>query len=429
MKIKKILCYLFPVWVIILLFSSCSRTEPDLFDKSAAERLNESVENIVDLLCSAENGWVFNYFPNNDTEGYTYIMKFSPYYKVTMAALNKYVPKYTESESDWDVIGDMGPVLTFNTYNDIFHLFADPMAPGASEADGVGLNGDYEFLVLSKTNDVIILKGKKHAAITIARRLPVEKDWKEYLTQIETLDCSLFGAIFPQLFLQMEDSKYILTEGHTHIFNVVPEEGNPIDDLEYWPFIVTEYGIYLVNPFKSGELSAQQFVLNEDKTALVDVENSLITIIPEPIEDFVTTTPSKYFATLDDLGGEFLTMFNKMADEFKTRYSGRRDLSSIGFRIDDGRFEFILKSAANEATFAVPYEISSGQITILPFDGDNMDEGDMNNNASLFYGAIASIKEMLALIQGTFELSCDEPFSYNTIKYAKSSSDYLVVKR
>ena len=116
---------------LTLVFSSCLREEEDLFPESAALRLNHAIENARQVLISPSNsnGWVMEYFPTNDTEGYTFLMSFSANTFATIAARNKYTPVYTTEKSAFDVIGDNGPVLTFNTYNKVFHLFSDPKDP------------------------------------------------------------------------------------------------------------------------------------------------------------------------------------------------------------------------------------------------------------------------------------------------------------
>lgn len=48
-----------------------------------------------------------------------------------------------------------GILLSFDTYNRIFHQFSDP------QSDGIGFGGDYEFYVMEHTSDHIVLKGKR----------------------------------------------------------------------------------------------------------------------------------------------------------------------------------------------------------------------------------------------------------------------------
>lgn len=45
---------------------SCVHEEEDLFNESAAQRVNTAVENYSELLESSESGWVMNFYPSHD---------------------------------------------------------------------------------------------------------------------------------------------------------------------------------------------------------------------------------------------------------------------------------------------------------------------------------------------------------------------------
>ena len=57
--------------------------------------------------------------------------------------------------SMYQIKGDMGPILSFDTYNHILHQFSDP------NPDGLGYEGDYEFIILNVAKDKIEVKGKE----------------------------------------------------------------------------------------------------------------------------------------------------------------------------------------------------------------------------------------------------------------------------
>ena len=126
---------------------SCSREEDEIFDKSAAERLNEAQEADYNILCAAPNGWEMLYFPSNTERGYNFLMEFMPGDKVRIAARNANTGNvYKEETSAFDIIADDGPVLTFNTYNSLFHYYSDPQPGLEGEVNlGTGSGGDYEF--------------------------------------------------------------------------------------------------------------------------------------------------------------------------------------------------------------------------------------------------------------------------------------------
>jgi hypothetical protein len=350
---------------------------------------------------------------------------------VCSSDLNEYFRTYTEASGAWDIITDNGPVLTFNTYNDIFTLYSDPALPGQSEGDGKGLEGDYEFIIMKKTSDEVTLRGKKHGTTIMLRKMEDNKAWIDYFNQLATMDKFLFGATYPQQYLSMGDSTYTVSNGTKHIFSMLAPGGDPVFDTEYVSFLVTDYGIRLAQSLKKNKLSVQRFILNDTKSALIDAEGSSVTITAEKIGIYAEKTNSKYFAVKDELSGKFLEIFNKMADQFAAQYNGNRNLVSFGFTKKTTGFCFLLKAGSNEAAFTVPYSVDNDKITISTFDGNNMVTTDMDNNARLFYAAIPSIKEVLALIQGTYDLSSDERFSLNSIKYTKTGSpaDYLIVRR
>ena len=49
--------YLLLIGLLVATFAACSRDEESLFDKPAAVRAQEAIENAFDVFTSAENGW------------------------------------------------------------------------------------------------------------------------------------------------------------------------------------------------------------------------------------------------------------------------------------------------------------------------------------------------------------------------------------
>ena len=126
---------------------SCVPEEKDIFEESSALRLNHAIENYTDKLCSAENGWVMEYFSGSDYKGVLFLLKFSHDGSVTVAAKNDISTGgvYKEEKGLFEIIGDNGPVLSFNSYIPIFHEFSNPEdLPGTegTNEDGLGYEGD-----------------------------------------------------------------------------------------------------------------------------------------------------------------------------------------------------------------------------------------------------------------------------------------------
>lgn len=183
--------YLVIIGLLAATFAACSRDEESLFDKPAAIRAQEAVENAFDVLTSAENGWEMAYFPNLEAsaKGYNMVLKFSKNGNVSVTAKNSATTMnkiMTDTASTWAVKSDYGPILTFDTYNDVFHAFSDP------KEDGAGHLGDYEFLILKATPKLVLLKGKKHSAYTVMRPMN-NTDLVAYFAACEKMQSKLFG--------------------------------------------------------------------------------------------------------------------------------------------------------------------------------------------------------------------------------------------
>ena len=174
---------------------ACSRDEESLFDKPAAIRAQEAIDNAIEVLTSQKNGWEMAYFPLSEStaelaaKGYNIVLRFDKSGYVSATAKNATTTQnkmVTDTASTWAVKSDYGPILTFDTYNDVFHAWSDP------EPDGAGLMGDYEFLILKATPEVVVLKGKKRASYSVMRPMK-NADLASYFAATENMMATLFG--------------------------------------------------------------------------------------------------------------------------------------------------------------------------------------------------------------------------------------------
>ena len=141
--------------VLTLLLPSCLKNNKEMFDKPAAARIDALISEEKALLESAPKGWRMEYYAgrNYSGPGFTLLMKFENGH-VTMAGDN--VDPELLATSEYSIVRDQGPVLTFPTYNQVIHALAS-----ASLGYPEGIQGDYEFAILSAKADTIQLLGKK----------------------------------------------------------------------------------------------------------------------------------------------------------------------------------------------------------------------------------------------------------------------------
>ena len=239
--------YLVIIGLLAATFAACSRDEESLFEKPAAIRAQEAIENAFNVLTAPANGWEMAYFPNLETsaKGYNMVVKFNKNGNVSVTAkngtttMNKIV---TDTASTWAVKSDYGPILTFDTYNDVFHAFSDP------KNDGAGLLGDYEFLILKATPELVLLKGKKHSAYTVMRPMK-NTDLAAYYAACEKMQTDLFGNN-NIVTLTQGDSKMYLYKGAEGQFQSAAY-GSPLiaETATYHPVCSTEDGIIVSTGF------------------------------------------------------------------------------------------------------------------------------------------------------------------------------------
>lgn len=235
----------------LFLATSCSlHDDNETFDTPAAQRIEESIASDKALLESATNGWELHLWMGKDNTGggYTYFMKFNNG-KVSVGS-EIADPDMTTSSS-YDVIADEGPVLTFNTYNQIFHHAANP------EQDGSQIQQDYEFVILRTTNDSIYLRGKKYGNKMVMTRMPDDVKWSDEIAKIQSVDGSLM-----QTFTLRDNGDSIGTAmlSDERIMEVTAK-GNTID----MPYYVSTNGIVLLSPISYNGIDVQHLVYDADK--------------------------------------------------------------------------------------------------------------------------------------------------------------------
>ncbi|WP_321281023.1 DUF4302 domain-containing protein [Marinifilum fragile] len=229
---------------------SCDNESEDLFEQTAAERKNEAIKEYDEALKSAENGWLFQYFPEEEQKygGYNYIVKFKEQDSVIV---------WMEGEADpetsmYDVIAYGGPVLTFNTYNSLMHEYATP-----SVAEYNAKGGDFEFLLMSNEDDVITLKGIKTQ--NKMRLIKMTETPEEYFAKTKEVMDFLVGA---SMGTTIKETPVTVIPGNRVLtFNYNDGKENVSEDVAFLP---TDKGIRLYEAIEILGVSAQDFTLNKE---------------------------------------------------------------------------------------------------------------------------------------------------------------------
>ena len=284
---------IFPILLVLLALSACKNEVDNIFGDSAAERLNKTQAKYEKMLVASKYGWAFEYYPtaSADDGALLYALYFDKDGSVTVAGDPKKTGNVKSITSCWDIITDNGPTLSFSTYNDLIHQFADPMD------DGSGSEGDYEFsFVYSTTEDpdsVIMLKGKKRGLYSRLKMIDEDLSPEEYLN-----DCTgKLYELFPDktrnyVLLNIGDEEYRIDNMYTTVAEFYPYGKDKVLYAEANSFIFVKYGgryyARFNKPFKTkdGSKSETRFVYEPANHRLVGVNDPGITIVPPRMARF-----------------------------------------------------------------------------------------------------------------------------------------------
>lgn len=272
-----------------LAFTACVGEQAEIFDKSAAERLDEIKGVYAQRMVADGGAWVMEYYPTNEAEapkgsGYLMTCRFTPDYRVTVAMNNEVTSNlYTESTSCWEILTDDGPVLSFNSYNDVLHTFSTPMdIPSTKDDDelGRGYEGDYEFVItrLEENCTDAMLKGKKRGTYNRLTRLPAGTDFKQYISDVESFKNSKFPVGGNDLRFTLNGKLHYVKNMGGMMPNIYPADGDVVINKDLRTYLIIKkdgkYYLRFREAFGEGDQKEQEFVYNEDNDEFVGVVNS-----------------------------------------------------------------------------------------------------------------------------------------------------------
>jgi hypothetical protein len=403
--------------------------EENLFEESAALRLNRAVKEASNHLLSSPNGWIMEYFPTKDSSGITFLVNFRVDEWVTMATKNIYFPAYTEDSGMWKIIADQGSVLTFNTYDSIFHFFSDPhdipqtpynTITGEYFELGRGLEGDYEFVILSSTQDEVFLKGKKRATDIRLRRFSGTQDWPSYFQILDDVHSTLFSSKdIPLLRLRSDNVEYTLSNGLNHVFSADLKGGDPYAESKQIPFIITDYGIRFGQKFTIDSINnkkVQSFRLTEEKDRLISIDENINAEIIGPdlaaLFQYVLK-PGKniaFSATSEKMSPRLIEVYNQI--NATCIADGGCRLNSVAFTNDrNGGTALFIATIKNgiRLTGLLSYAFASEQEAELSMQLNGLTESSEESldfyNGYVYHKNYSPVRDFVQLLSGKFALT------------------------
>lgn len=405
--------------------ASCNHEEADIFDQNAAHRTEEARKMYKEILLDKGGKWQMEYFTTEEEHGYVYLFTFRNDGTVTISGNNEYITKLTNIDSNvpsygsetsmWTVLSDNGPVLSFNSYNTIFHLFATPEDIPGTERDeqGYGHSGDYEFDLMKFSNDTLYLEGKKNGAEIIMTRIAPETDDETYLNEVVALADSFFNAKVPAVYVNLPGGyRHVVLDGATQLPKFYPETGDYITEYVGRNAIITHDGFTLGKPLTlrdsidGNDYTIQHFIRQKDGSLLCTDDNR-ITITADALNKVVGDERLLWRVNAADCKGELGTAFAGLNTGFKAYNGSSLVHFNIGLNVLNNTkspYTMVVRIKTKRGSYlnmSVPYTVE-----YIGKDEIKFVLGEMDSNMKTFIDKVPAFQTMMnKLASSTFKCS------------------------
>lgn len=440
------------VSIASLSLMSCKNETDPIFDDDAVIRMKNAMADYTDLLVSNGGKWQLQYFSNSDEPGYVYILTFEKDGSVTISGHNNWINiiqnggNYTDAsafgseKSMWQVIGDNGLVLSFNTYNRYFHLFADPYnipdkggasGQGTVNEAGYGHEGDYEFNIMgrSENSDTIFLTGKKYDHPMRLIRMSSSLDDETFLSEVASLNKSMYSSKLPYVFIVLPDGvRWYVENASSGNMRMYREGSDRITSSEYHNFIITHDGMSFMHPIVLDGYTIQNFVRQADGTVLCTDDNKTIITAESLPECLANKLLEKWQSNpKTQMGGIYYDLMTSIGNELKNAKLGTLKNMEIRYNSEKGCYDFRMYATKAGKSPDITYYFNFNAIsdTQVKF----VFNGERNANANSYDPKCPSFKAFVEAVgAATFNLSAESLLAPINITMAESnnSENYII---
>ena len=315
--------------------TSCRFEDEDYFDKPAALRIEQTTDDIKKILVEAPNGWIMQYFTGmDDVEGFNLMARFDASGKVTLAGNHRYLRdgnanKYIERTSLYEMLREDGPVLAFNTWNDVLTPFVDPVsyasAPNVLEKDGEGMHGDHNLVVTSYSKDEILLRGERYGAVVRMFPCPYAT-WQEYIDATATAKATFATSVIPNYYVTNGTDTLYFKGLRNGVVTYCERINEPLFPSTI-NCVFTPKGFRLHHQNNVGGTPFQEFTMAQDSTCLVS-ENDSVRVIA-CWDTYLLSRTAVWPLDASIFTEEQSLIISKLSDEL-AKYSANYSYAGIG---------------------------------------------------------------------------------------------------
>lgn len=437
---------LFAGVVASVTLTACTFEDEDYFDESASLRIEHTNQAIQNALVSAPNGWVMQYYTGTGVahfEGFNLFAKFEDSEKVLLAGDHRFLRDgksnvYTECSSLYEMLLEDGPVLAFNTWNDVLSPFVDPVSPWAAPGnivkDGAGMQGDNNFVVMSYNDDEVILRGERYRAEV--RLVKCDRTWDEYIADTKAMkDRITSSSINAYLVTNDVDSMYFvgLRKG---VFRYCERVYDPLK-IDSLACCFTPNGFRTEHENTLGENTFQEFTLSEDGTCLVNEDGTVkVTAL---WDDYVITNTTLWKFDTSVFSAEQASLYDQINQEIK-KHNSNWSLESIGIGKSTGGNSVIglvltfytnaAQTKTNTAGLALTrVKVGDKQMQIISEETDKVDK-NMETICKKATNMENLVRSFAATLNGVYSITPDDYFlpTGGTFTAINGGTTFVLVK-
>lgn len=437
---------LFAGVVASVTLTACTFEDEDYFDESASLRIEHTNQAIQNALVSAPNGWVMQYYTGTGVahfEGFNLFAKFEDSEKVLLAGDHRFLRDgksnvYTECSSLYEMLLEDGPVLAFNTWNDVLSPFVDPVSPWAAPGnivkDGAGMQGDNNFVVMSYNDDEVILRGERYRAEV--RLVKCDRTWDEYIADTKAMkDRITSSSINSYLVTNDVDSMYFvgLRKG---VFRYCERVNDPLK-IDSLACCFTPNGFRTEHENTLGENTFQEFTLSEDGTCLVNEDGTVkVTAL---WDDYVITNTTLWKFDTSVFSAEQASLYDQINQEIK-KHNSNWSLESIGIGKSTGGNSVIglvltfytnaAQTKTNTAGLALTrVKVGDKQMQIISEETDKVDK-NMETICKKATNMENLVRSFAATLNGVYSITPDDYFlpTGGTFTAINGGTTFVLVK-
>lgn len=414
---KKINIILFAILASII--TSCTSEVDDVFSDSSANRIAAALQEDKDILTSASNGWLMKYYPDAAASpqygGYNVLVKFTTDGHVTVAtdAISG------QATSTYTLIQSAGPLLSFDTYNDVMHFFSDPTNPAGIGSNGTGMGGDFEFRIISATKDKVVMTGKKHNSRIVMTPMAAGQNWSEYISTLSKAETSMSFKSYKYVY--GKDTADVSCSYRCLVINYKDSTGSAVS--KNVPFIVTPTGYELYDTLKIGGLNVTEFTYKGDsKYTFTTDAGADANLYGQVSIGLALMSGSDWFFSYSNMGST-------------TKKYWAAGVSSLNNEAGEDLKYFFLEgnilyfnSGGYRGAFSYKYTLIGNDKVTLALSG-YAGTDSQKGNAQWYYSSVSGFKYFLAPLNGTFTLTTDDARNPTWIKLTdiKDANNSMIV--